>query len=148
MNHSQKIITKCDGIITNCDSLVYYKVRHGLLQITTGITKCDDYYKLRQYIRTRNHIGHPLTCLKMTNTSPKSAVSEGPGRFSPFSPALWRFSPKSPISPKSPVSSHPTQIVRGWRFFAIFAILAIACISGYKWKWRGILMVLFYYPFL
>ena len=79
MNHSQKIITKCDGIITNCDSLVYYKVRWtvitncdsffitkcdtvyyklrqvlqsamDLLQIATGITKCDDYYKLRQYI--------------------------------------------------------------------------------------------------
>ena len=27
----------------------YYKVRHGLLQIATGITKCDDYCKLRQY---------------------------------------------------------------------------------------------------
>ena len=27
----------------------YYKVRHGLLQIATGITKCDDYYKMRQY---------------------------------------------------------------------------------------------------
>ena len=29
--------------------LFYYKVRRGLLQIATGITKCDDYYKLRQY---------------------------------------------------------------------------------------------------
>ena len=29
--------------------LFYYQVRHGLLQITTGVTKCDDYYKLRQY---------------------------------------------------------------------------------------------------
>ena len=29
--------------------LFYYKVRHGLLQIATGITKRDDYYKLRQY---------------------------------------------------------------------------------------------------
>ena len=29
--------------------LFYYKVRHGLLQIATGITKCNDYYKLRQY---------------------------------------------------------------------------------------------------
>ena len=29
--------------------LFYYKVQHGLLQIATGITKCDDYYKLRQY---------------------------------------------------------------------------------------------------
>ena len=28
--------------------LFYYKVRYGLLQIATGITKCDDYYKLRQ----------------------------------------------------------------------------------------------------
>ena len=27
VNYSQKIDTKCDGIITNCDSLVYYKVR-------------------------------------------------------------------------------------------------------------------------
>ena len=66
----KKIITKCDGIITNCDSLVYYKVRwtvitncdsffyykvrHGLLQFATGITKCDGfitnfdrYYKVR-----------------------------------------------------------------------------------------------------
>ena len=78
LNHSQKIITKCDEIITNCDSLVYYKVRWtvitncdsffitkcdtvyyklrrvlqsamDLLQIATGITQCDDYYKLRQY---------------------------------------------------------------------------------------------------
>ena len=44
--------------------LFYYKVRYGLLKIATGITKydgfitnatgitkCDDYYKLRQYIR-------------------------------------------------------------------------------------------------
>ena len=30
--------------------LFYYKVRHGLLQIATGITKCDGYYKLRQYL--------------------------------------------------------------------------------------------------
>ena len=30
--------------------LFYDKVRRGLLQITTGITKGDDYYKLRQYI--------------------------------------------------------------------------------------------------
>ena len=29
--------------------LFSYKVRHGLLQVATGITKCDDYYKLRQY---------------------------------------------------------------------------------------------------
>ena len=28
--------------------LFYYKVRQGLLQIMTGITKCDDCYKLRQ----------------------------------------------------------------------------------------------------
>ena len=49
-------------VIANCDSFfitkwdtVYYKLRQilqsamGLLQIVTGITKCDDYYKLRQY---------------------------------------------------------------------------------------------------
>ena len=43
-----KFITKCD----KC----YYKVRQVLqsvtilLQSATGITKCDDYYKVRQYI--------------------------------------------------------------------------------------------------
>ena len=39
MNNSQKIITKCDGIITNCDSFF--------------ITKCDTvYYKLRQVLQS------------------------------------------------------------------------------------------------
>ena len=64
LNHSQKIITNCDSlvyykvrwrVITNCDSFfitkcdtVYYKLRQvlqspmNLLQIATGITKCDD----------------------------------------------------------------------------------------------------------
>ena len=54
-NHSQKIITKCDGIMTNCDSLVYYKARWTsqiatafLLQSATRfITNCDRYYKVR-----------------------------------------------------------------------------------------------------
>ena len=47
------VITKRGGIITNCDSLVYYKAQWTLqiataclLQIATRITKCDDYYKL------------------------------------------------------------------------------------------------------
>ena len=41
-------------VITKCDT-VYYKLRQvlqstmNLFQIATGITKCDDYYKLRQY---------------------------------------------------------------------------------------------------
>ena len=30
--------------------LFYYKVWHGLLQIATGITKCDGYCKLRQHM--------------------------------------------------------------------------------------------------
>ena len=30
--------------------LFYYKVRQVLLQSATGITKCDDYYKVRQYM--------------------------------------------------------------------------------------------------
>ena len=51
------VITKCDSFfITKCDKC-YYKVRQVLqsvtilLQSATGITKCDDYYKVRQYIR-------------------------------------------------------------------------------------------------
>ena len=50
------VITKCDiFFITKCDKC-YYKVRQVLqsvtilLQSATGITKCDDYYKVRQYI--------------------------------------------------------------------------------------------------
>ena len=52
------VITNCDSfLITKCDT-VYYKLRQvlqsamDLLQIATGITKCDDYYKLRQYPRS------------------------------------------------------------------------------------------------
>ena len=30
--------------------LFYYKVRQVLLQSATGITKCDYYYKVRQYM--------------------------------------------------------------------------------------------------
>ena len=60
-----EFITKCDGqllqiataeFITKCDT-VYYKLRQALqstmdlLQIATGITKCGDYYKLRQRVR-------------------------------------------------------------------------------------------------
>ena len=56
-------ISKCDGqllqiatafLLQLCDT-VYYKLRQvfqsaiNLLQIATDITKCDDYYKLRQY---------------------------------------------------------------------------------------------------
>ena len=48
-------ITNCDSFfITKCGS-VYYKLRQvlqsamNLLQIATGTTECDDYYKLRQY---------------------------------------------------------------------------------------------------
>ena len=41
--------------------LFYYKLRQvlqsamDLLQIATGIAKCDDYYKLRQYSRKQSH---------------------------------------------------------------------------------------------
>ena len=52
---SFKFITKCDGIITNCDSLVYSK---GRWTVTTNwdsffITKCETvYYKLRQVLQS------------------------------------------------------------------------------------------------
>ena len=54
MCHGQ-LLTNCGSFfITKCDT-VYYKLQQvlqsamDLLQIGTGITKCDDYYKLRQY---------------------------------------------------------------------------------------------------
>ena len=50
-----KFITKCDRIITNCDSLVYYKVRWTVITNCDSffITKCDTvYYKLRQVLQS------------------------------------------------------------------------------------------------
>ena len=61
-----RFITKCDGIIKNCDSLVYYKARWTVITNCDSffitkcdkvyykfrqvyITKCDDYFKLGQY---------------------------------------------------------------------------------------------------
>ena len=62
------VITNCDSFfITKCDT-VYYKLRQvlqsamDLLQIATGITNCDDYYKLRQY-RWHPTLGHFTTAL-------------------------------------------------------------------------------------
>ena len=54
-DYSPKGITKCDGIITNCDSLVYYKVRWTVITNCDSffITKCDTvYYKLRQVLQS------------------------------------------------------------------------------------------------
>ena len=40
------------GVITNCNSSLYYKLRQVLLQIATGTTNYDDrYYKLRQVLQ-------------------------------------------------------------------------------------------------
>ena len=66
-----QFIKKCDGqlllqiatafFITKCDT-AYYKLRQvlqsamDLLLIATGITKCDDFYKLRQYSLSLIHI--------------------------------------------------------------------------------------------
>ena len=47
-----KFITKCDWIITNCDSLVYYKVQWTVITNCDSlfITKCDTvHYKLRHW---------------------------------------------------------------------------------------------------
>ena len=52
---NNSFITKCDGIITNCDTLVYYEVRWTVITNCDSffITKCDTfYYKLRQVLRS------------------------------------------------------------------------------------------------
>ena len=41
---------KCDGQLLQIATALLLQSAHGLLQIATGITKCDDYYKLRQYM--------------------------------------------------------------------------------------------------
>ena len=49
------VISNCDTFFITKSDTVYYKLRQvlqsamDLLQIATAITKCDDYYKLRQY---------------------------------------------------------------------------------------------------
>ena len=58
-----RFITKCDGIITNCDRLVYYKVRLTVItNYDSLIAKCDTvYYKLRQVLQSAmdSYQGHP-----------------------------------------------------------------------------------------
>ena len=61
-----KFITKCDKCYYKVRQLFYYKVRQVLLQSATGITKCnnfitkcDDYYKVRQY-RSGSSNSHTL----------------------------------------------------------------------------------------
>ena len=59
-------ITKCDGLLLQSATAFYYKVRQVLFQRTkvlqnvtillqsaTGITKSEDYYKVRQYTVAR-----------------------------------------------------------------------------------------------
>ena len=61
LQSATSVITKCDSFfITKWCDKCYYKVRQLLqsvtilLQSATGITKCDDYYKVRRY-KTAHH---------------------------------------------------------------------------------------------
>ena len=48
LNHSQKIFTQCDGIITNCDGRLLQIATAFLVQSATRfITNCDRYYEVR-----------------------------------------------------------------------------------------------------
>ena len=38
---------KGDGVIIIATAFFYYKVRHDLLQIATGITKCEEFITYR-----------------------------------------------------------------------------------------------------
>ena len=46
-NHDSFFLTKCDTVYNKLRQVLQSAM--NLLQIATGITKCDDYYKLRQY---------------------------------------------------------------------------------------------------
>ena len=53
-----KFTTKCDGIITNCDSFVYYKVQWTVITNCDSlfITKCNTvHYKLRHWGFTKSY---------------------------------------------------------------------------------------------
>ena len=55
LQSATSVITKCDSFFITKSDKCYYKVREVLqsvtilLQSARGITKCDDYYKVRQY---------------------------------------------------------------------------------------------------
>ena len=66
--------------------LFYYKVRHGLLQIATGITKCDGfitnsdrYYKVRRLLQIATVQRHSIkmSCAVLTFESGHDTVSFG-----------------------------------------------------------------------
>ena len=62
-----QFITKCDGPFLQIATAFLLQSAMDLLQIATGITKCDDYYKLRQYsifLRERlKTIAEQVNCL-------------------------------------------------------------------------------------
>ena len=106
-----KFITKCDKcyykvrqlFLLQSAMVCYYKVRQVLqsvtilLQSATGITKCDDYYKVRQYKRfpfsgrrnKRIFRAYPSICkiaeLCFETTAGHSTIFPKPSALSPFS---------------------------------------------------------------
>ena len=43
----KKLLQSAMELLQMATAFSLHEVQHGLLQIATGITKCDDYYKLR-----------------------------------------------------------------------------------------------------
>ena len=67
-----QLITKCDGQLLQIASAFLLQSAMNLLKIATGITKCGDYYKLRQYSSTLfSHISLPLFSMTTTRNFQK-----------------------------------------------------------------------------
>ena len=92
------VFTNCDSFfITKCDT-VYYKLRQvlqsamNLLQIAKGITKCDDYYKLRQYRPSRLPV-FPLDAAILKRSLQACAMNlrarSFQPKFQPFRPTVF-----------------------------------------------------------
>ena len=104
--------------------LFYYKVRHGLLQIATGITKCDDYYKLRQYIRSKiiKNLWRPPEKSQNCNPIQHSATNTCIERFQSRDQHLCKFiETKGSVYIRKEFNSHRICLVdqHGRRFIVL-----------------------------
>ena len=112
-------ITKCDRIITNCDSLVYYKVRWTVITNCDSffITKCDTvYYKLRQVLQSAmiitNCDNDPWSFVKSRFHCGKGKITGGPKHSWITSTYWWPSIPSLPLVIKRTYRKQPHKLPR------------------------------------
>ena len=94
---NNSFITKCDGIITHCDSLVYYEVRWTVItncdsffitKCPRFIANCDRYYKVRWLLQTATV--HGRVFFNVIAIFPNNSTTRWPVYPPPLPPGFWK----------------------------------------------------------